>query len=124
KIGTSLADPTVDVTFTINFGGHTSRNEGRKGMDEHCRWMQAARHQINLVTVLENTLLMNTVTPMPVQDGSPVNTIAEVIPDEITPPSGILFDYYFRGNPIRIGNLRPNEFVPIWVRRTLPIVDP
>jgi len=126
KIGTTLADPAVNVTFTINYGGHVSRNLGHKGMDEHARWMQAARHQIKLVKVVKNTLLdgIIPVVPMPVKDGSPVNTIAEVIPDEITPPSGIIFDYYFRGNPIRIGDLRPNEYLPLWIRRTLPIVDP
>lgn len=123
KIGTTLDDPTVDVTFTINYGGHVSRNKGHKGMDEHARWMQAARHQIQLIKVIDNTLLSNMVIPIPVQEGSPVNTIAEIIPDEITPPAGIVFDYYFRGNPIRIGNLRPNEYLPIWIRRTLPIVD-
>lgn len=124
KIGTTLADPSVDVTFTINFGGHDSRNQGRKGMDEHARWMQAARHQIQLIKVIDNTMLNNLAIPIPVQEGSPVNTIAEVIPDEITPPSGIVFNYYFRGNPIRIGDLRPGEYLPIWIRRTLPIVDP
>jgi len=126
SIGTTLADPSVNVTFTINYGGHVSRNAGHKGMDEHSRWMQAARHQIDLVTVVDNTLLYGTasVIPVPVQEGSPVNTTAEVIPDEITPPSGIVFNYYFRGNPIRIGSLRPGEYLPIWIRRTLPIVDP
>lgn len=124
KIGTTLDDPSVNVTFTINYGGHVSRNEGHKGMNEHARWMQAARHQIKLIKVIDNSMLNNLVTPITVQEGSPVNTIAEVIPDEITPPSGIVFDYYFRGNPIRIGDLRPQEYLPIWIRRTLPIVDP
>ena len=124
KIGTTKDDPSVNVTFTINFGGHVSRNEGHKGMNEHARWMQAARHQIKLIEVMENTMLNAIVTPATIQDGSPVNTIAEVIPDEITAPSGIVFDYYFRGNPIRIGDLRPQEYLPIWIRRTLPIVDP
>ena len=123
SIGTTLADSAVNVTFTINYGGHVSRNKGHKGMDEHARWMQAARHQIGLVTLIDNTLLNTAVILVPVQDGSPVNTTAEIIPDEITPPSGIVFDYYFRGNPIRIGDLRPLEYLPIWVRRTLPIVD-
>lgn len=124
QIGTTTADPSVNVTFTIHYGGHVSRNEGHKGMDEHNRWDQAARHLIGLITVVDNTLLNNTVMPVPVQDGSPVNTTAEVIPDEITPPSGIVFDYYFRGNPMRIGDLRPLEYLPVWIRRTLPIVDP
>jgi len=123
KIGTTAADPSVNVVFTINYGGHVSRNAGRKGMDEHARWMQAAHHQIGLISVVDNTLLNNSVTPVPIQDGSPVNTSAESIPDEITPPSGIVFDYYFRGNPIRVGDLRPYEYLPIWVRRTLPIVE-
>jgi hypothetical protein len=60
----------------------------------------------------------------PTQQGSPVNTTAEIIPDEITTPSGITFNYYFRGNPICVGQLRAKEYLPIWVRRTLPIVDP
>lgn len=123
-IGETAADPSVNVTFTIYYGGHVSRNEGHKGMDQHRRWMQAARHRIQTPILVQNTLLNNTVLPQPFQEGSPVKTIAEIIPDEITPPSGIVFDYYFRGNPIRIGDLRPHEYLPIWIRRTLPIVDP
>ncbi len=104
-IGTTLADPSVNVTFTINY------------------IKQAGRHQIDLATVVTNTLLNNTVTPMPEQEGSPVNTTAEVIPDEITAPSGIVFNYYLKGNPMNVGNLAPGEYLPIWIRRTLPIVE-
>jgi hypothetical protein len=124
KIGETTADPSVNVTFTIDYGGHVSRNKGHKGMDEHARWQQAARHKIRAPKLLNNTLLNNIVLPQPYQEGSPVNTIAEVIPDEITPPAGIPFDYYFRGNPMRIGDLRPQEYLPVWIRRTLPIVEP
>jgi hypothetical protein len=88
------------------------------------KWMQAANRQIDLITVTDNTLLNCTVSSMPLQDGSPVMTTAVVIPDEITAPSGITFNYYYRGNPIRVGDLRPQEYLPIWVKRTLPIVDP
>lgn len=113
-----------NVTFTINFGGHDSRNEGRKGTQDRSRWMQAAHRQIDLIVVTTNTLLNCTVASMPLQEGSPVMTTAEVIPNEITAPSGITFNYYYRGNPIRIGDLRPQEYLPIWVKRTLPIVNP
>jgi len=105
NIGTTLANPSVNVAFTINY------------------IKQAGRHQIDLAIVLANTLLNNTVTPVPKKEGSPVNTTAEVIPNEITAPSGIVFNYYLIGNPIYIGNLAPGEYLPIWIKRTLPIVE-
>ncbi len=58
------------------------------------------------------------------KEGSPVNTIAGITTKQTTPPAGIIFDYYFRGDPIRIGNLKPGDIVPIWVRRTLTKPEP
>jgi hypothetical protein len=107
-----------NVTFTVDFGGHDTRDSSILG--------QSQNRLIDLMSVTANTLLYGTatVTPLPVQDGSPTNTIAEVIPTEITPPTGIVFNYYFRGNPVKVGSLQPGDFVPIWIRRTLPIIDP
>lgn len=113
-----------NVTFTIDYGGHETTNEGHHGTMDHSRWMQSSHRAIDLISVNFNTLQDCTVTPLPVQDGSPVNTTATVIGNEITAPVGIPFDYYFRGNPIRIGNLMPGDYVPIWIRRTLPFPDP
>lgn len=124
--GDVVGAPT-NVTFTINYGGHDSRARntgGHKGVDDHARWNQAAKHQIDLITVVTNTLSNVVVVPSTVTDGSPVMTTAVTIGSEITPPAGIVFDYYFRGNPIRIGDLRPGEYLPIWIRRTLPFPDP
>lgn len=110
-----------NVIFTINYGGHSTRNIGDKGSSDHSRWDQAANHFIPLIEISINSLTNCTVTPVPVLNGSPVNTVAEYITTELTPPIVPIFDYYFRGNPIRIGDLRPQEFLPIWIRRTLPI---
>jgi hypothetical protein len=114
-----------NVIFTINYGGHSTRNEGTKGSNFHSKWDSASNHFINLIEIMTNTLSGCTVTPVPVSMGSPVNTTAEMISNEPvppmnqSPPMSVNFDYYFRGNPIRIGNLRPQEYVPIWIRRTL-----
>ncbi len=114
----TTAAQTLDVTFDLNFGGHDTR-------DGYIH-MQAARHDIGLAVISANTLLSGaaTVTPSPLLDGSPVNTTAELIPDEITAPSGIPFNTYLKGNPARVGSLLPGEYFPVWIRRTLPIVDP
>jgi hypothetical protein len=114
----TTASETLDVVFTVYFGGHDTRDG-----ELH---MQAARHDIPLMVITDNTLLLGTaiVLPTPVQQGSPVNTTAETIPDEITAPTGIPFIYPYIGNPLLVGSLQPGEFVPIWIRRTLPIVDP
>lgn len=93
-----------NVTFHVNFGG----NNG-----------QAANHLINLMAVVDN-LTNCTVTILSNTSGSPVNTTALTIPDEITPPIGINFDTYLRGNPILVGDLRPGDFLPIWIKRVLP----
>jgi hypothetical protein len=113
-----------NVTFTIDYGGHETTNAGEHGTQDHFRWTQASHRLIDLITVVSNNLQGCTVTPFPVQDGSPVNTVATTIPDEITPPDGIPFNYYLRGNPVRVGDLRPGDFVPLWIRRTLPFPDP
>jgi hypothetical protein len=121
-INDKVGAPT-SVHFTVNFGGHDSRNKGHKGTQDHKRWMQAARRQIDIMSIV-STYSNVTVIPTAAQDGSPVNTVAQIIPNEITPPSGISFNYFYRGNPVRIGDLRPDEFVPIWIKRTLPFPDP
>jgi len=113
-----------NVTFTIDFGGHETTNAGVHGTQDHSRWMQSSNRFIDLITKNSSSLTDCTVTPLPMQDGSPVNTTATTISDEITPPDGIIFDYYFRGNPIRIGNLMPGDSVPLWIRRTLPSPKP
>lgn len=119
------AEGTVpNVTFTIDYGGHETTNAGVHGTQDHSRWMQSSNRAIDLITVNSSNLTGCTVTPLPFLYGSPVNTTATIIADEITPPAGITFDYYFRGNPIRIGNLLPLDYVPLWIRRTLPFPDP
>jgi hypothetical protein len=109
-----LSEGSLDVVFTIYFGGHDTRD----GLI-HC---QAANHNIGLLTVIPSNGNAVAFPGIPTT-GSPVNTIAQVIPDEITPPALIPFDYYFIGNPLRVGSLKQGDFVPIWIRRTLPIVD-
>jgi len=43
-----------------------------------------------------------------------------MIGDTTTPPPGITFDSPLRGNPKELGNLRPGDFFPVWVKRTTP----
>jgi hypothetical protein len=113
-IPTKLADGPLDVTFTINFGGRDTRD----GLI-HC---QAANHNIPLLTCIPSNGNA-TINQGIISTGSPVNTFAQTIPDEITPPALIPFDYYFIGNPLRVGSLKPGDNLPIWIRRTLPIVN-
>ena len=51
-------------------------------------------------------------------EGSPVNTDACTIGTIYQAPSCAEFDLPLRGSPFELGDLLPNDHVPIWVRRT------
>lgn len=118
-----VATDTLNVVFTVNFGGHDSRNAGRKGMDIHARWRQATKHEFETMTVVQNTLTNCVVGVSLISAGSPINTIAGGS-SGTSAPAGIPFDYYFKGNPIRLGDFMPGDIMPLWVRRTLPAPTP
>jgi hypothetical protein len=63
------------------------------------------------------------VTTGKVQNGGPINRIADPIPNEITPPGGITFGYNTSSDTsvsATIVELRHGEFFPLWVQRSTP----
>jgi len=99
-----------NVTFTINYGG----------TDERCFLGQSRSRTIDTIMVIDDQLDNASIATFEVQDGSPVNTTAVKIASETIQPPGIIFECPFRGNPKEIGNLRPGDFLPVWVRREIP----
>lgn len=50
-------------------------------------------------------------------DGSPINSVATEIANELVAPTGVTF--YTTSNPV-IGNLEPGDVVPVWIKRKVP----
>ena len=82
---------------------------------------QAQSRKFDLISVVTDHMTNQTFSISELTEGSPVNTIACTIPNIVTAPACVDFDNYpLRGNPIELGDLRPGDIVPIWVRRTTP----
>lgn len=97
----SIGFPT-DVTFIVDFIG------------------SAGSHDISPFTVTSEDLDGCTVMVNITQNGFPINTTACTIANKQTAPSCAVFGYPLRGNPFAIGDLQPNDYLPLWVRRTTP----
>lgn len=55
-----------------------------------------------------------------ITSGSPINTIASETGNVFNPPVGISFSLPVEGEELPVGDLRPGEGFPVWVRRTTP----
>ncbi len=55
-----------------------------------------------------------------VTTGSPINTVAPLVPTRSTPPAGVTFLTTSASSKITIGNLGPGDSMPVWIRRTTP----
>lgn len=96
------AGAVPNVTFTVKFVGSAC-----------CR-------DYSLISQVSSGLHDTTFSVTLIQDGSPIETTAETIPTKLHRPTGIQFSYPLEGNPVLLGNLRPNEGFPVWVRRSTP----
>jgi hypothetical protein len=61
--------------------------------------------------------------------GGPINTVSTLIDSEFTTPYddssfAVPFSDYTINNIYRIGDLRPFDSVPVWVKRTIPVGSP
>lgn len=54
-------------------------------------------------------------------DGSPINSIAQSLPNETSSPSEVEFIYPTVDSPLSIGNVMPNDYFPVWIKRTTPV---
>ena len=79
---------------------------------------------ISLILIQDNTITPSiSIVPSRIQAGSPINTIAELVNDELTAPSGIAFSLGIKPG-ILIGTLRPGEGFPVWIQRNTPAGAP
>lgn len=97
----TIGFPT-NVAFTISFTGHA---ESRK---------------LENMTVIQNDLDLQSISVVQIQDGSPISVVACTVSTTIVTPACVDFEYPLRGSPIELGDLRPNDEFPVWLRRTTP----
>lgn len=76
-----------------------------------------------LVTVVLNSLVGDESPSVSISrksEGSPINSVAPLIPTASTQPARVSFFDTSNLNRISIGNIEPGDLVPIWVKRTTP----
>mgnify|MGYP005607305151 CR=1 FL=1 len=101
---TTSTENVVTTAFTILYTGNASGN----------------RFQPIL------TLVSNDLDPAPVISvsrsvgGSPINSIATLIDKATTVPSNVTFYSPTESEPFSIGDLRPTDGFPVWMKRTTP----
>jgi len=64
--------------------------------------------------------LSGTITIKRTVAGSPINRIADEIENSLLTPVNIVFANYTTTSPALIGDLRPLDFFPVWIKRTCP----
>ncbi len=74
-------------------------------------------HELLLATDL-NITPSATITVAETSQGQPVNSEAPLLPNSLTTPFGVVFSDTSSGNKISIGDLRPGDGVPIWIKRS------
>lgn len=98
----TVASNIAGTVFTVSFVG------------------QVENHQLPLISVISNDLDNAFINVLADVIGSPVGTIAPTISSETEPPPGIDFMLALRGNPLKLGDFKPKQGVPLWVKRTIP----
>lgn len=92
---------TNTATFEVNFVG------------------DAANRYHQPITVTTNSLTYSgaapTVTNTKVIDGGPINSTAELIDVETTPPTNVTFS----SSGFTIGTFRSTDIIPVWIKRTV-----
>lgn len=80
-----------------------------------------SRKKHALLSVADNSLSpTQTITPLTVISGSPVNTVATNIGNDKIPPAAVNFFANTEDAPILIPKLSPEDGFPVWVKRTIP----
>lgn len=97
-----LSGTVPSVVFTINFLG------------------QATNKRFGLITVVTNNLTGTTINITEEIAGNPVNATASIIPTKLYAPTNVKFEFRGFGNPIKIGNLAPNDSFAVWAKRVVP----
>jgi len=80
--------------------------------DGNNRYHNTMQVQSNLINCLDATVSK-------MIDGSPINTKAQLITNEKTSPLNMVFSNGIL--PLTIGNIRKNEYFPLWLQRNTPV---
>ena len=91
-----------NLTLEINFAGSAGK-----------RYHKAMTLNANSLTYTGSA---PTVTVIKTVDGSPINTVADVIDMETTPPTNIVFS----DSVFAFGAFRPFDQIPVWIQRATP----
>lgn len=81
---------------------------------------EAGNHLIDVINAADSLGGTAVINASKIQNGSPVGTVAEVIPDATTVPVDPVFASYAIMSPMNLGTLHVSDSVPIWVERTTP----
>jgi len=92
----------------------------------------ASHRSHELITNNSNTLVSShsvTITTSISIMGGPVNTVATLVDSEVTTPYddssfAVPFSDYHANHIYTIGDLRPLDSIPVWVKRTIPVGSP
>jgi hypothetical protein len=97
---------TNQIVFDIDFSGGLG-GLGRDDKKDH-----------GIIAVVSDTFNNDAeITVATIQEGSPVNSIAELIETPLAQPAGVEFFQPTEVSPITIAYLFPSEGFPIWVKR-------
>ncbi len=75
-------------------------------------------HELLLATDL-NITPSATITIGETSQGQPINSEGPLLPNSLTTPFGVTFTATSASNRISIGDLRPGDGVPIWIKRSI-----
>jgi hypothetical protein len=89
-------------------------NESTSGFDFIVTFKPGRQQEV--IGIVSEGVDMSTVR---VQEGGPINTVAPNIGFENNTPNGVKFYKTSSSDPLIIGNLHPNDTMPIWFRRTI-----
>lgn len=98
-----------DLTFEITFSGTSGK-----------RYHNILSLNTNALTSASPTTFNYSFTK--IVNGGPINRVADEIDAETTTPSGL--EFYdisvLAGSPLLLGDLKPQDVLPIWVKRIVP----
>jgi hypothetical protein len=77
-------------------------------------------HDLITLTNVNFFGLSGTITITRTVAGGPINRIADQTDNDILSPVNVVFANYTNASPALIGDLRPLDFFPVWIKRTCP----
>lgn len=105
SVTVQISQTTDSVAFEIDFVG----SAGNRFYDQ--------------IVLASNNLLPTGTTTLAIAkvvNGGPINSKADVIDVATTTPINIVFQSALSTAPVIVGDLRPLDFLPVWIQRVVP----